>query len=149
MNDLSDIAHIIQLAVAPAFLLVGIGSILSVVTMRLGRTVDRARQLEDSLQSDTDEKGNSRMRAELVVLDRRMVFCQRAIGLSTISVLFVCFVIAALFVGVLANIDVAAVVAVLFVAAMASLIAGLLMFLVEVTLATRMLRVRAELLMMD
>ena len=147
MTGLSDIAHIIQLAVAPAFLLVGIGSILSVVTMRLGRTVDRARQLEAALRSDIKEKSSSRMQVELVVLDRRMVFCQRAIGLCTISALFVCFVIVALFVGVLIDVNVASSVALLFIAAMISLIVGLLMFLVEVTIATRTLRVRAELIM--
>jgi len=149
MNDLSGIAHIIQLAVAPVFLLAGIGAILSVVTMRLGRVVDRARQLEDALRSGLDAKTDSQMRSELGVLDRRMVFCQRAIGLCTISALFVCFVVAALFVGVLADINVAAPVSILFVAAMASLISGLLMFLAEVNAATRMLRVRAELIMKD
>ena len=101
MNALSDIAQIIQLAVAPVFLLAGIGAILSVVTMRLGRVVDRARQLEDALRADPDELSDCRMRAELAVLDKRMVFCQRAIGLCTIAALFVCFVVAALFVGVL------------------------------------------------
>ena len=149
MNELSDIAHTIQLAVAPAFLLVGIGAILSVVTMRLGRVVDRARQIEGAIGSDADEKADPHKRAELGVLDRRMVFSQRAIGLCTISALFVCFVIVALFVGVLIDVNVAASVALLFIAAMISLIAGLLMFLAEVTVATRILRVRAELIMKD
>ena len=45
-SPIETIAHVIQLAVAPVFLLTGIGGMLSVMTNRLGRIVDRARALE-------------------------------------------------------------------------------------------------------
>jgi hypothetical protein len=48
--EFSDVAvaHAIELAVAPVFLLTGIAAILAVMTNRLGRIIDRARVLEDS-----------------------------------------------------------------------------------------------------
>jgi hypothetical protein len=51
--EFSDVAvaHAIQLAVAPVFLLSGIGAILAVMTNRLGRIIDRARVLEKNSMS--------------------------------------------------------------------------------------------------
>src|SRR6478752_4219454 len=50
-NDITitSIAHLIQLSVAPVFLLTGVGSILSVLAARLGRIVDRSRVLEANM----------------------------------------------------------------------------------------------------
>lgn len=149
MNALSDIAHTIQLAVAPVFLLAGIGALLNVVTSRLGRAVDRARALEERLLAALDDSAAPRIRNELGVLDRRMTLAQRSIFLFSFSALLVCVLVAALFVIDLVNLQLSAVVGVLFIGAMIALIGGLSLFLAEVTLATRMLRVRAELLMKD
>lgn len=149
MNDASVIAQIIQLAVAPVFLLAGIGAILSTIAMRLGRVVDRARCLEEALLAGSDAVAGQRMREELAVLDRRVVYAQRAISLSSLAALLICLVVAALFIGALAGFNAAAAIAVLFIAAMFCLIGGLAMFLAEVAVATRTLRVRAEIFMKD
>ncbi len=145
MHDASDIAHIIQLAVAPVFLLAGIGTFMNVITARLGRVVDRARYLEEVLTKLPEETREKYMVTQLGVLDRRMVFAQRAIYFCTISALLVCVVVATLFIGTLVEKNVAAFVAVLFIAAMLSLVGGLAHFLAEITIATRMLRVRTDL----
>ena len=71
MNDLSDIAHLVELSVAPVFLLAGIGALLNVVTARLGRVVDRARNLEERLYAPRSDDEAARSRAELGSLDRR------------------------------------------------------------------------------
>ncbi len=47
-ENLTNVAHVIQLAVAPVFLLTGIGAILSVLTGILGRLVDRFRVLTET-----------------------------------------------------------------------------------------------------
>ena len=44
--EISDIAHVVQLAVAPVFLLTGVGAILSVLTTRMGRVIDRAHRID-------------------------------------------------------------------------------------------------------
>lgn len=145
LGPVDDIAHNIQLAVAPVFLLTGIASILNVLTTRLGRATDRARQLEsESAGYDLDSR--ERARVELRVLGRRMAAAHWAIGLCTLSALFVCIVVAILFVGDVSPTRASAAVAPLFILVMVLLIAGLLLFLLEVQLATRSVRVRSEML---
>lgn len=149
MDTITDITHTIQLAVAPVFLLAGIGALMTVVTSRLGRAVDRARILEERLASGVCESDTQCYQKDLGVLDRRMVLSQRAITLTCLSALLVCILVAALFIGNLLALDADGVIAVLFIAAMAVLIGGLSFFLAEVTIATRMLRVRAELIIKE
>ena len=145
MTPLSDIAHLVELSVAPVFLLAGIGALLNVVTSRLGRVVDRARHLEDRFVKDPSEDELARIRTELRVLDTRMLYSQRAIFLFSMAALLVCIVVAALFIGAFVALDVAALVALMFIAAMIAMVGGLTLFLLEITIATRTLRVRADL----
>jgi hypothetical protein len=139
-SHISDTARVIQLAVAPVFLLSGVSALLAVLSSRLGRTIDRARTLE-SLLEGADEKRVARMHDELSVLSRRAKLIYRAIALGVITALLVCGVIASLFTSAFTRVDVSLVVAGLFVAAMAALILTLLLFLREVFLATRVLRI--------
>ncbi|MEA3031054.1 MAG: hypothetical protein QOG13_2379 [Sphingomonadales bacterium] len=137
----SAIAHQIQLAVAPVFLLAGIGSILNVLAGRLARVVERARQLERDFAA-FDEEMRAAATAELVILDRRMTVVNLALSACTAAALFVCVLVAMLFIANLADIAFGRPVAWLFVLAMLLLILGLLLFLWEVRLAMRALRVR-------
>lgn len=139
-SNISDTARVIQLAIAPVFLLSGVSALLAVLSSRLGRTIDRARTLE-SLLEGAEEKRLARMHEELGVLSRRAKLIYRAIALGVITALLVCGVIASLFISAFTRFDVSLVVAGLFVAAMAALILTLLLFLREVFLATRVLRI--------
>ena len=47
MTAQPDIAHLIQVALTPIFLISAIGVTLNVLTSRLARIVDRARRLEE------------------------------------------------------------------------------------------------------
>lgn len=141
--SISTIAHIIQLAVAPVFLLAGIGSILNVFAARLARVVDRARRLE-MLVSNADDEERSIEIQELEILDRRMAICHWAIGLCTAAALLICLVVVILFVADIVEIRFAIPVSLLFIAAMVSLTCGLLLFLAEVTIATRFVRVNEK-----
>ena len=137
------IAQAIQLAVAPALLLVGIGNCLNVVAVRLARIVDRARGLERHLPDATDHERQMEV-GELRVLDRRMMVCHASVGFITASGLLTCLVVIMLFVNSLRGLGYADTVSILFVAAMASLALGLLLFLAEVTIATRVVKVSRE-----
>src|SRR5206468_5246456 len=135
--------HLISLAIAPVFLLAGIGSILNVLAQRLARVVDRARRLE--VEFETLEPNNhGPARAELRLLDMRMTVVNLAISCCTASALFVCLVVAILFVADLASFHFGAPIAYLFILTMVMLIAGLLLFLYEVRLAMRSLRIRRD-----
>jgi hypothetical protein len=139
----SDIAQIIQLVIAPVFLLAGIGGLLNVVASRLARVVDRVRSLELDVQT-ADETLRAQEIKELHILDRRMRLCHLAIGLCTASALLICLVVIVLFVVSLQAMNFAVPVSLLFIAAMLCLTAGLMLFLAEVTIATRSVRVSDE-----
>jgi len=136
----TDIGRVIQLSIAPVFLISGVGALLAVMSGRLARLVDRARILETALSS-TDETQQARIQGELSILSRRAKLIYRAITLGTTSALLICFVIASLFVSALGHYPIPTIVGALFIAAMLSLIAALLFFLREVFLATRALRI--------
>jgi len=137
------IAQAIQFAVAPALLLVGIGNVLNVVAVRLARIVDRARQLERHLPDAGDRERRHEIE-ELRSLDRRMKICHASVGFITASGLLTCLVIIMLFVNSLRGLGYGDTVSVLFVAAMGSLAVGLLLFLTEITIAIRVVKVSAE-----
>ncbi len=124
-------AHAIQQAVAPVFLLTGVGAFLSVLSGRLGRVIDRFRSV------DWDTHGD-----EMKVLVLRARWIHWSISLCTISALFVCIVIAALFIGSELNRDPSGTVSLFFIAAMAALTLALLCFLREISLATGIIRMR-------
>lgn len=130
---IAAIAHVIQLAVAPVFLLTGIGGMLAVMTNRLGRIVDRARRIEDA-GAGTPEETEAR-RAELRTLSRRARLTSTAISLCTLTALLVAAVIAILFLGAFLTFDASLMVALLFIAAMLAFIVALICFLREVFLA--------------
>ncbi len=139
--DVSAIAHQIQLSIAPVFLLAGIGAILNVVAGRLSRTVDRSRSLATEYAS-LGPLDQARVIEELHLLDRRILAANRAITCCTASALFVCLVVAVMFVAVPDQVGFARTIAALFIAAMALLTAGLGFFLHEIHLAIRALRLR-------
>jgi uncharacterized membrane protein len=146
-TSVSSIAHIIQLAVAPVFLLAGLGGILNVVATRLSRVVDRVRTLEGHLLADPEPELEEIARKELAILDRRMGLCHWSVGLCTTSALLISLVVVILFVADLVVLNFAIPVSLLFIAAMASLTFGLLLFLLEVTIATRFVRVDEKFMM--
>lgn len=129
LSDITDVAHVIQLAVAPVFLLTGIGAILSVLINRLGRVVDRFRALEKLPAELADA------RAEMNRLSRRARMVHWAIGFCTSSALLVCMVIATMFIGSVSGVQMPVIIATIFILAMLALVAGLLCFLREIALA--------------
>ena len=133
-----DIVHLIQSAVAPVFLLSGVGVTLGVLTNRLARIVDRARLLE--MRNDKEEARAVSTSASLRVLARRAHYINTAIALCTISALFVSLVVMSLFASAFISVNLSGAIAILFVAAMICLTAAFGAFLFEVRIATRSLR---------
>ena len=142
LRTATDLALIIQLAVAPVFLLAGIAGFLAVMSGRLGRIIDRARVLGE-LVASTPQQAELPLR-ELTIIWRRASLIQWAIGLCTTSALLICGVIVALFIGEFWLVVLDAVVVSLFVLALTLLIVALLLFLNEVKLSTRTLRLGGE-----
>jgi hypothetical protein len=137
--QLNDIGHIIQLSVAPVFLLTGVGTTLTVLTNRLARIVDRSRILEDRLHKEDDPRGND-YRNELIMLYSRSHLINRAIVLAAMCALMISLVIVSLFVGDALNIDLSKYIAAFFVLAMLSLLCSFIYLLREIFLATQTMR---------
>jgi hypothetical protein len=135
-TNLTDISHVIQLAVAPVFLLTAIATLITALNTRLGRIVDRRRVIQDRLQTRTPGEVNA-TEWEFRQLARRGRHAYHAVFFSVLAALLVCLVVAGAFLGALLGIDIARTVAALFIAAMLAMIAGLSLFLREVYLAVR------------
>jgi hypothetical protein len=143
--EINVVAHVIQQAVAPVFLLTGVGAMLGVLTSRLSRIIDRFRALDTLMReaigvgaSREDREHHSALQEhrEMAMLQRRRKWIHRAITLCTVCALLVCVVIATLFIASEMASDPSRVVGALFVSAMLSLIGGLVCFLREIALAT-------------
>ncbi len=134
------IAHAIQLAIAPVFLLTGIAALLGVMATRLARVIDRARSFEQSWPG-LDAKARAVARVEIADLERRRRVCSWSINYCTTAALLVCLVIVTLFVDEFFATNLKWLAGALFVAAMVALIGGLSCFLREVYLATHMISI--------
>jgi Protein of unknown function (DUF2721) len=137
-----DIVHLIQSAVAPVFLLSGVGVTLGVLTNRLARIVDRARFLEQRTH-DEAARGESTTDS-LRVLARRAHYINIAINLCTVSALLVSLLVMSLFTSAFVPLNLSAAIAILFVLAMVCLTASFVAFLVETRLAMRSLQFGAR-----
>ena len=135
----SDVSHAIQLALAPIFLLTAIAGMLNVMTTRLSRIVDRGRQLTEP--SSNVALSPDGLALELGSLERRRRFANAAITLCTVAALLVCVVIAMLFFDLLFGLPLKWIEGILFASSTISLIIGLGMFLREIHLAARTVRV--------
>lgn len=135
-----DVTRAIQDALAPVFLLAGIAAILNVMAGRLGRIVDRGRELaEHSLPEEI--LPSEMVQIELQNLERRRHTASAAITACTLAALLVCVVIAVLFLEVLAQVRLTWLVSVLFLGSTLALVVGLGYFLREVQLAVRTVRI--------
>jgi hypothetical protein len=136
--EISDVGHVIQLSIAPVFLLTGVATKLGVLTNRLGRIIDRTRVLEDRLRNKPDDE----YREELEVLYTRSHLINYAITSSTACGLLICLVIAMLFLADTANLQLGQVIAAFFVLAMLALISSFVNLLREISIAARHMRER-------
>jgi len=138
--NISTVASVIDIAVAPVFLLAGISGLLVVLTSRLGRTIDRSRSLQAAETEIRSEAHKQTIRREKANLVRRMHLNHFAIGMAVLSAILVCLVVVALFLGSLWQLNVSVVVAILFIVCMIILSLSFCSFLLEVLVATRVLR---------
>jgi hypothetical protein len=135
-----DIAHLIQVALTPIFLISAIGVILNVLTSRLARIVDRARDAEGRVTAELQTEETRRLHERLAVLARRARYINIAITLITTSALLISLVVVMLFVNAFLRWDLSAFIAISFILSMLSLAAALTSFLVEVRIATKSVR---------
>jgi hypothetical protein len=133
-GPLGEIGHVIQLAIAPVFLLTAVATIINVLVGRLGRSVDRRRSLAAALP---------RLEGELAALARqevdfelkRIALIYRAITMSVLSALLVVLLITIAFIDAFIAWDLRNLIAACFVLAMFALVGSLAIFLREIFLS--------------
>jgi hypothetical protein len=139
-SDIHDVSFAIRDAVAPVFLLTGIGSILSVLVNRLGRSIDRARTL-NALKPEQRQE----FLDEFDIIVRRTKWMRWSVGLFIFAGLCVALSISSVFIGVAIGVHLTNFVLFAFITAMFSLIVGLLCFLREIILASQEVITRHQL----
>lgn len=132
----NDIGHVIQLSIAPVFLLTGVATKLTVLLNRLARVIDRTRVLREELRKGPDPE----CKEELDVLYQRWQLLNYALTGSTICGFLICVVIACLFLGDTADLPLDRYIAGMFVLAMIALISSFVFLLREVFVSFRYMR---------
>lgn len=142
------IAHTIQLALAPVFVLVAIGNILNLLSTRLGRVVDRARVLQGR-HGETEGMEHDTLVAEIRAIDRRISLTTRAIRVLVLSGLSIGVTVAILFLEEMGSFALERVAAGFFILAIGLLMWGLVLFLRETQVAAEILRIPRNLLELE
>lgn len=137
--SLQQLIPILQLSVGPVILISGIGLLLLSMTNRFGRTIDRARALEEARRSASEET-IGRIEAQIDVIVRRARLLRLAILWASVSVLLAAILIIALFISALLSVDVAWALALLFAGCMAAVIGSLIFFILDLNASLQALR---------
>jgi hypothetical protein len=142
--DNETVAHLIQIAIAPVFLLNGLGILLNVFAGRLTRVVDRMRKVAAQLRAGPGDAELRQLRRELALQRLRLRVVNGAIALAALSAFLTCCAILALFVGGLTRGTQSVLPLALFAAAVAAVIVSLALFIWEVRVSGRALAAETE-----
>jgi hypothetical protein len=138
----TGLAQIIQVALTPVFFLTAVAALLNVFSTRLGRVADHVDRLTDELQK-ADTAQSAIVIAQLTYLRRRSRILDFAVVLATLAGIAICCAAFALFLGALRDQAAAPVLYFLFASALLFAIGALVLFLVEMLMASRGLRLEA------
>lgn len=139
--QLESLVHVLQVAVGPVILISGVGLLLLSMTNRFGRVIDRSRQLKVELRpKDVDPEHRSKVLAQLRILMRRAYILRASITMAVASVLLAALLIIFLFVSALLDLAMVGTIATLFCSCLGSLIAALVVFLRDINLSLKALK---------
>lgn len=143
ITTIKELVPVLQTAIGPVILISGLGLLLLTMTNRLGRTIDRSRELLDDYES-LAVSAREKVDREIVVLWKRASFERAAIMLASLSCLSAATLIIMLFVTSILQLDQPLLLAIVFTFGMACLSASLVFFLLEVNLTLSALRIELE-----
>lgn len=143
LTSLEQIIPELRDAIGPVILISGVGLLLLTFTNRLGRAIDRARQLKAELPKRT-ESGRKHVLAQVEVIYRRAKMIRLSITLAAISALLAALLIITLFVMALFQWQHGVLVSALFIGCMVALIASLVAFIFDINLSLHALKLELE-----
>ncbi len=149
-SAVNTVSHLIQLSVAPVFLIAGVGAILGVFSQRLARIIDKVDKINtELLQSQRDPGLDRRLTRRVQDLETQRAYLERrsrnmnfAILLCTMTGFLVASVIMILFLSSFFSFDGGLVIAGLFILGMTTFILALTLFLREIQMATNFMKMR-------
>jgi hypothetical protein len=139
---LTDIIPVLQVAIGPVILISGVGLLLLTMTNRLGRAIDRARQLAGEVNRPNANR--TRMVEQIATIYRRARVLRLTITLAGLSVLLAAVLIIALFLAALLKQDNVLTISVIFIACLLSLIGSLIAFIYDIHLSLAALRLELQ-----
>lgn len=135
-HSVNTVSHLIQLSVAPVFLLAAVGSVLNVLTGRLARIIEKAEKqdtlLVKSRQENPLDKRTDDIRRSKTYLEKRAQNLNYAILSCTLTGVLVALVIMVMFLSAFLEFNGSLLIALFFILAMLSFIFALILFVVEV-----------------
>ena len=143
LSSLDDLAHIIQVALTPVFLLSAIAALLNVFSTRLGRVADQVDRTAKELDG-ADVQRSGALNAQLTYLRLRSWMLDVAVVLGAAGGIATCSATLVLFVGALRDRAAGSVLFVLFATGLLCTVGALSAFLIEMLIASRGLRLRSR-----
>jgi hypothetical protein len=136
---LSELIPVLQVAIGPVIVISGVGLLLLTITNRLGRAVDRSRQLGGELRRATDAE-HPGLSSQIKIIYRRARVLRLSIIMATLAVLLVSVLIIMLFLTALMKLEVGLIITLLFIGCMAALIVSLVAFIRDIQLSLQALK---------
>jgi hypothetical protein len=141
-SALDTVAHIIQVALTPVFLLSGIATLLNVFSTRLARVADRVDAVGEQLAGADPDRARY-LSAQLVYLHRRSVALDVAVVLAAVGGAATCAAVLALFVGAVGDATIASLLFALFGLAVVCALGAIVAYTVEMLMAGTGIRAEA------
>lgn len=138
-----DLIPVLQVAIGPVILISGVGLLLLTMTNRLGRAIDRARQLASEVDRRPEDK-RADILSQIAMIYQRARLLRLTIALAVFSVLLAGVLIIGLFLSALLHVDSASALAIVFIACITSLLGSLLAFLYDIHLSLAALKVELQ-----
>jgi uncharacterized membrane protein len=128
---LDQLIPVLQVAVGPAILISGDGLLLLTMTNRLGRVIDRSRQLVSTAKNaEIPERENSQ--AQLKILLNRGRLLRSAIFMAAMSALLAALLVILIFLSVLMKWQIGWLISIIFMGSMLGIMGSLVSFLRDV-----------------
>jgi len=134
-----ELTTALRMSIAPVALISGVGLILLSMTNRLARTIDRARDLSEELRR-TDGERQRPFRVQIRILYKRYEMLRLSITLASVSILFASVIVLCLFAMYSFHARFHGLVVAMWALGAASLVASLILFIHDVTLSLRALK---------
>ena len=141
MENIQNLIQLMQSAISPIVLISGVGLLLLSLTNRLGRVIDRSRFLVHEIEAGKD---TARKHIQIGILFKRAKILRASITLISITILLASLMILLLFLGYFSNIHISNLFTIFFVIAIMGLIFAIIVFLIDVAISLKALKIQVS-----